>query len=154
MGKPRQPIELLLAKDRKHLTKAEIAHRLETEVKAPVVDVAPPAYLNATQRQEFADISRQLADLGIMTALDTDSLANFIIAKTNYLKFTKMLDVEIANGDVGIIEALSRLQDRAYKQMRQSATDLGLTISSRCRLVIPKAEEKPVNKFARFTNNL
>ena len=48
------------------------------------------------------------------------------------------------------VERLALLQDRYYKQCRQGAADFGLTISSRCRLVVPKAEEKPQNKFAKF----
>jgi P27 family predicted phage terminase small subunit len=32
-------------------------------------------------------------------------------------------------------------QDKLFKQCRSSAMDLGLTISSRCKLVVPKAEE-------------
>jgi P27 family predicted phage terminase small subunit len=33
-------------------------------------------------------------------------------------------------------------QDKLFKQCRASAMDLGLTISSRCRLVIPTTDNK------------
>ena len=47
--------------------------------------------------------------------------------------------------------ALTQQQDRLWKQCRQGATDFGLTIAGRCRLVAPKAkEEKPENKFAKY----
>lgn len=42
-------------------------------------------------------------------------------------------------------------QDRAFKQCRQCAVDLGMTISSRCKLVVPKTAEKAKeNKFAKY----
>lgn len=38
-------------------------------------------------------------------------------------------------------------QDKLFKQCRQASSDLGLTISSRCRLVIPKKDDgKPKSK--------
>ena len=45
---------------------------------------------------------------------------------------------------------LSKIQNRLMKACNENARELGLTISSRCRLVIPKEkEEKPVNKFMK-----
>ncbi|MEC0352493.1 P27 family phage terminase small subunit, partial [Bacillus subtilis] len=38
-------------------------------------------------------------------------------------------------------------QDNLFKQCRQASSDLGLTISSRCKLVIPKKDDgKPKSK--------
>ncbi len=55
---------------------------------------------------------------------------------------------EIVNGQV---ERLALLQDRYFRQCRQGAADFGLTVSSRCRLVVPKAQEAPKdNKFSKF----
>ena len=57
-------------------------------------------------------------------------------------------EIEVVNGER---ERLMIIQDRCFKQCRQSAADFGLTVSSRCRLVVPKpAEEKKENKFAKF----
>ncbi|MGN7308777.1 P27 family phage terminase small subunit, partial [Bacillus subtilis] len=43
-------------------------------------------------------------------------------------------------------------QDKFFKQCRQAASDLGLTISSRCKLVVPKKEEKePSDVEKRFS---
>ena len=50
MAGQRQPIALVQAKGKKHLTKAEIAERERTEVKAPSDRVTPPSYLTATQK--------------------------------------------------------------------------------------------------------
>ena len=50
-----------------------------------------------------------------------------------------------------VLEKLENLRDKALKQCRGAAADLGLTISSRCRLVVPKPPEAPKeNKFGKF----
>lgn len=49
------------------------------------------------------------------------------------------------------LDQYSKIHDRYFKQCRASASDLGLTISSRCKLVVPKTEEEPKpNKFNKF----
>ena len=49
-------------------------------------------------------------------------------------------------------DAWSKVQERYFKQCRACANDLGLTISSRCRLVVPEAKESTpkANKFKQF----
>lgn len=111
------------------------------------------------------EIATKLVDIGIMTELDEDCLARYLISKDNYLKFTKALNTAFKkkaskqnkdNMDMQVLlssEIESNLinQDRAFKQCRQCASDLGLTITSRCRLIVPEAPKKPKeNKFAKF----
>ena len=50
-----------------------------------------------------------------------------------------------------MLDKLDKRQDRYFKQAQTAAAALGLTISSRCKLVAPVKEEAPKeNKFARF----
>ncbi|MED4206584.1 phage terminase small subunit P27 family [Neobacillus mesonae] len=149
MARPRQPVELLAYKGKKHLTKAEIAERKATEVKAAAEKVKAPAYLPKDLKREFKKIADELLAIGIMTNLDVDALARFLIAKKLYLDITKKLleNPELIIADKDLVTS----QDKLFKQSRAAASDLGLTISSRCKLVIPKKEEdKPVSKFAKF----
>ena len=166
-GKQREPIELILAKGKKHLTKEEIEQRKNSEVNIEdYQDVKPPSYLSKKQKNEFNEIATKLVDIGIMSELDEDCLARYLIAKDNYLKFTKVINAAFKkkaskqykdNAEMQVIlsneiEANLINQDRAFKQCRQCASDLGLTISSRCRLIVPTAPEKPKeNKFAKFS---
>ena len=47
---------------------------------------------------------------------------------------------------------LSKIQNRLMKACNENARELGLTISSRCKLVIPKEkDDKPENKFMKHT---
>jgi phage terminase small subunit len=91
MARPREPINLLEAKARKHLTKAEIEERQENEVKAPSDKIRAPSYLTAELRREFNIIAKQLVDVGIMTNLDVDALARFIIARTMYITLSMQI---------------------------------------------------------------
>lgn len=166
MAGQRQPIELVVAKGKKHLTKAEIAGRQRSEVKAAADKVTAPTYLTPTQKKTFKKIAKELQNIELISNLDVDSLARFTIAQEKYVEVTQllnqqqmMIEKEYLNQDGDImtrievnpeVERLALLQDRYFKQCRQGAADFGLTISSRCRLVVPKAEEKPQNKFAKF----
>lgn len=165
-GKQREPIDLIIAKGKKHLTKEEIAQRRNSEINIDdYKNVKAPSYLSKKQKNEFTEIATKLVDIGIMSELDEDCLARYLIAKDNYLKFTKLLNSAMKNKtskkykeDAEMqrilsldIESYLIQQDRAFKQCNTCADKLGLTITSRCRLQVPQAPEKPKeNKFAKF----
>ena len=170
MAGPRQPIELVIANDRKHLTKAEIEERRQREVKPCTDDIAAPSYLTNKQKKEFYKIAKQLQKLNIMGETDTGALARYITAQGLYEEAVKDLrklakerpSEEEKEDDLAeyyknvdlyytLLESATKRQDRYFKQAQTAAAALGLTISSRCRLVAPVIEEKPKeNKFAKF----
>lgn len=139
MGRPRQPIDLVIAKGKKHLTKAEIELRKSQEIKVDSDNIEAPPYLPNNLKDEFNAIAKELKKINIMTNLDVDTLARFVISKAMYLKLTSdiMKDTNLLQ-DVKVLNN----QDKLFKQCRASAMDLGLTISSRCRLVIPTVEKE------------
>ena len=100
---------------------------------------------------EFNDIANKLLHIGIMTELDEDCLARYLLSKQSYLQYTSLLNKATKKNNITEMEKLMTMQDKAFKQTRAAASDLGLTIASRCKLVMPKAEEAPkVNKFSKF----
>ena len=148
MAGSRQPVDLIIANGRKNLTKAEIEYRKNAELKAPVGDCSPPDYLPEKLKGEFESLSGKLIGIGIMTELDVDLLARYLLSKQAYLGLTSRYMKMISGGNVGDVEKIASLQDKAFKQCQSSARDLGLTISSRCKLVMPKAKDEPrPNKF-------
>ena len=151
MARPRQPIELVKAKGKKHLTKAEIEAREKAELKVNLKNVSIPEYLPPKLKEEFVDIANKLLIVGVMTELDEDCLARYLLSKQNYLQYTSMLNKATKNNKIIEMEKLMTMQDKAFKQCRACANDLGLTIASRCKLVMPTVEEKPKeNKFSKF----
>lgn len=168
MAKPREPINLLLVKGNKHLTKKEIEARKEQEIKAPSDKIRAPSYLSKDLKREFKKIADELVRIDIMSNLDVDALARFLISQKMYLQVTEellsrkpvttvMVPIKDDEGKVlGVQEAdvisesygeLLLMQDKLFKQCRASAGDLGLTITSRCRLVVPKEKEKKETEF-------
>ena len=169
-GRPREPIDLIKAKGKKHLSQKEYEDRKETELQVPFVDVTPPDYLTAKQKIEFTEISDKLLALKIFTELDVDVLAQYLIAKTLYLEYSEQIkkvnakenavhkwaaieelaaDCEGAEDLKKLLEKILRrqrgddvtvlmnLQDKAFKQCLACAKELGLTITSRLKFVIP-----------------
>lgn len=151
MARPRQPIEVIKAKGKKHLTKAEIESREKTELKVDLKNIKVPDYIDEELQNEFEDIASKLLEIGVMTELDEDCLARYLISKKSYLKYTKMLNRATKQNKIIEMEKLLTMQDKAFKQCRACANDLGLTIASRCKLVVPESKEKPKeNKFSKF----
>ena len=165
MARPRQPIQLVVAKGKKNLTKKEIADRLATEVAPCAEDLSPPKYLKVTEKKRFVKIAEQLDKLGILGETDTETLARYVIAQGQYEKVTRELrtllnaspktasPTYLEELDLWIDrqERLARLQNRYFTQAQTAASTLGLTISSRCKLLAPKVDDTPkVNKFKKF----
>lgn len=149
MAGSRQPTELLLVKGKKHITKKEIEERLNSEIKAKNDNVEAPSYLPDQLKEEFYRIANELIEIGIMTNLDCEALARFIVSENQYQKVTKKIlkSKNITDNYISLIQ----LQEKLFKMSRTAASDLGLTISSRCKLVIPKkTEEQKESKWSKF----
>jgi P27 family predicted phage terminase small subunit len=132
------------------------------------------------KKKKFRKLSKELLAIKLIANVDCDALARLLIAQDQYIEITDkiretplMVDVpvyemrenpdtgeqervqvgtrEVVNGER---ERLMIIQDRCMKQCRQGASDFGMTVSSRCRLVVPKAKEtKPENKFAKYASS-
>lgn len=163
MAGARKPMNLNLANSGKHWTKAEIKERLSHEVQ-PIPDgIAAPSYLTNKQKKQFNLIADQLQRLGIMGETDNDTLARYVTAQELYEQAVKDLrelqkakpkkaEVEELVKWSVLLDQLDKRVDRYYKQATTAAGKLGLTISDRCRLAIPKSAEQPkTNKFACFS---
>jgi P27 family predicted phage terminase small subunit len=174
-GRPPKPIAVHLASGNpSKLSPDEIEERLEAEIKVPFTDVQPPDYLTAAQKREFTGYAEKLLAIDIFSELDVDILAQYCIAKTLYLEYSKQVKAILSKGnrrrdwlaietlaanceDVDdlrdLLERLLRrergdeltkimgLQDKAHKQCLACARELGLTVTSRLKLAIPKPVE-------------
>lgn len=139
MAGPRQPIDLVIAKGAKHLSQAEIEQRRAQEVKAPKPKkLRVPKYLPKSLHKKFREIGRQLMELNLLSELDYDCLARYLIAEQTYLAVTDEVNLAIAAGNMLHLDDLSKTQQRYFTQCSKAANDLGLTISSRCKLIVPE----------------
>lgn len=152
MAGQRIPIELIQARGSKHLTKAEIKERQEREIKPITDNIIAPAYLTKKQKDEFYKIADQLKKLKILGETDVDALARYITARDMYENAVKQLRKPEVKNDPLLFDKWLNVQDKLFRQCRASANDLGLSISSRCKLVVPEAktETPKENKFKKF----
>jgi len=143
MARPRQPVALLEARGRKHLTRAESDARHRQEPSIADSSIECPAYIeDEDERLEFMRYAHQLDAIHIWSAIDADELARYVSAETLYEAYTVALRGVVASGDMERAERIQRQQDKAFRQAHTSASSLGMTISSRCRLVVPKTDDE------------
>ena len=83
------------------------------------------------------DIADKLLAIGIMTELDIDMLAMYILSHDLYLSYTKTIAQLIKINDIAGLKDVQNMQDKAFRQAHTAARALGLTITDRCRIVIP-----------------
>jgi P27 family predicted phage terminase small subunit len=142
MARPREPVDLIKAKGKKHLTKAEYEERKEQELDVPFTDVEPPEYLSGEKQiEKFNKYAKMLLSIGIFTELDVDCLARYIMGEQLYLQYTRLLIRLVKSNNFEELSKIQGLQDKAFRQCQQCARDLGLTVSSRCKLVVPQVED-------------
>lgn len=142
MSRARRPTALLRASGSRHYTKAELARREAAEPKLPIpAKVLPPKYLPVTLRPKFDEIAGALTAVGVMSELDGDGLARYLLAEANYVRATSRLTSALNTGDLNDATRLAAMQDRFFRQCRTAGADLGLTVSSRCALVLPPLPE-------------
>lgn len=150
-GRKKQPVDLILAKGNKPgLTKDEIKARREAEesVKVGTDKIKAPDYLPKKLCKKFDDLAQQLIEIDLMDNLDTDSLARYVVSEYNYQRVMKKLNrLGVDNPE---FYEMTLLSEKYFKMARQSASDMGLSITSRLKLAVPKTEEKEENKFMKF----
>lgn len=161
MGRNKEPIKLIQAKGRKHLTKAEIDERENSELPVIAEDISPPDFLNSEQKKKFYNIAEKMQKIGIISDLDCDVLGRYIIAESDFLFYKKMCEktrkkLQTADDfeEEELLEVLMKYEKQkstAFNQCHTCASSLGMTITSRCKIIVPQAKEEPKkNKFGGF----
>lgn len=139
MPGPRQPTDVVIANGRKHLSKAEEAERRSREVKvSPAKSAKPPRWLPEWLKKDFRTLGKKLIAAGLYTELDADTLGRYLVSQHHWVAATRELNDALDARDLEQADAWGRVQDRHFKQARGCAKDIGLTVDSRCRLVIPE----------------
>jgi P27 family predicted phage terminase small subunit len=152
-GRNKQPLSVIQGKGRsKHLTKAEISQRQKQEdnLKGHTDKIDAPSYLTAAQKEEFKELSSELLRLDIFSNLDVDTLARYLDSRDQYINLVKLIRKTKPTDDFKTYSAMQRSKNLLFNECRSSASDLGLTITSRLKLVIPSVgEDKPKSEFEK-----
>lgn len=142
MGRRRKSTAELRASGSRHYSKAQLEERERVEVKPPPVKVLEhPSYLPQSLGAKFDKLAPILIRMGVLTSVDGDCLARYLIAESNYLRATNRLTAAMNTGNTVEADKWSAIQDRFFKQCRAAGGDLGLTVSGRGRLELPAGSE-------------
>lgn len=145
MPGPRQKLSVLEANGRKHLSKAEKAQRAAGEVELPKpAKLRVPKWLPEYLKADFRALAKELlaADMGV-AQLDRDTVGRYIVAQHQFTAACRMVQDALDQQDADLVNKWTKAQKSYFEQARACANDMGMTISSRCRLVLPKQPEKP-----------
>ena len=151
MARPRKVIAI----NTKHLSKRDRLARsmAETEMKASTDDLDNvPAWLTPDGADEYRRIIKEAKGLAIWDNLDKGILALYADSFARYIEAADHLREEGATYRRGESECPSpwlRVAEQERKAIFQASTRLGLAVTDRLRLQVPKAEA-PENKFFQF----
>lgn len=154
MAGRRQPTDVVMANGRKHLSRAEEAERRSGEVQLPAAKTArPPKWLPEYLKKDFRALGKKLIAAGLYTELDADTLGRYLVAHHQWAAATDEVQEYLDQRNVEEADAWGKIQERYFKQARNCANDMGLTVTSRCRLVVPasgKQSGEEDNPFLRL----
>ena len=152
MSGPRRPMSVNLASGSKHWTKDEVEQRQTQEAQVPKpVKLTCPGWLCPEAKKLFRGYAKELLGSTLpVSRLDTGTLARLCDAEALYAKAAEARDAAFGTDDEGFVFWL-KTTTTCEKIARGAANDLGCTISSRCRMVVPKAEtdeeENPLERL-------
>lgn len=139
----RQPTDVVVANGRKNLSVTEEAERRACEVQVPKPKtIKAPKWLPEQLKKDFRALGKQLLACGLYTNLDADTLGRYLVAQHQYLLATGEAEKALSMKDQKNSDAWGKIQERYFKQARNCANDMGLTVTSRCRLVVPNMDGK------------
>ena len=149
MSGKRQPTALVEANGKKHLSRPEADERLDREVHVPPPERAlPPKWLPKRLHKEFREVGEILLAAGLYAELDRD----------RWLKADKKAAAAIQANDEKLAREWTGVQGTYFRQARQCAESMGLSVTSRCRIVVPAAAVNaagaPSDEDDEFTRRL
>lgn len=159
MGRVKKPVALL---DSNTLTKEEKQERLDQESKMKCeCKLKAPSWLSKDAKKEFNRVVKEMHMIeginDLLSNLDLGMLAIYANAYDNYVKLSIQIETEgiiaeytnKAGATNTVINATVQAQQKYIDVIIKTSAKLGLSISDRLKLVVPK-QEGETNEFADF----
>lgn len=153
MPKPRKTTETTV----KHLTKDEIKERsrIEKKLKIDREGLQVPGWLqdDLIAYNEFVRVVNEVNKIDILDNLDLSILSMYCKAYSSYIDCTTMIGktgytINTKGGKV--VSPYVTAQNKYAEQILKCSSKLGLATTDRLKLVVPNAEETPVNKYLKY----
>ena len=174
MGRNAQPIEIVQANGKKHLTKAEIEDRKNAQVQVGNRKLICPSYVksNVIAYGKWKEIIKIYKDVDFVSSGDSGLLARYCMTHSEYISLcetrNRIVDLNADWSDYK--DVLTEEFQESIEHLLKLSTDLSLesAINKKMDMLIkmedrlflnplakvknvPKAPvEKPVSKFAKF----
>lgn len=146
----------LLDNTKKNLTKDEIEDRKAAERLAGdgfvEMQITAPNHLNPIAKQEYKRVVQDIQKLPLRN-LDRAVLENYCLWYSIFKETSKKLNDEgmtIQEEGVSFEHPLVKTLEKATKNIKATASELGLTVDSRLRLYLPKKEKEKTSMFDKF----
>ena len=152
MPGPRLSTDVIKERGRKNLSKAEEAERRQSEVKLPKPKkITPPKWLPEYLKGEFKALAKELleADMGA-AGLDRDTIGRYLVASRQYTAAAIQVQEALDAEDAERAAEWMNIQDKCFKQANKCANDMGMTLTSRCKLVVPPKKDEDEDEFTAF----
>ena len=143
----------VLEANKKHLTKEEIAERQEVERQASdgftEMQISPPNHLSPQAKQEYKRVVKDIQKLPLRN-LDRAMLENYCTWYSIYKDCSKQIAENGTFTDDNVPNPATTLLEKATKNIKQCAGELGLTVDSRMKIYMPPKNEKEESIFDKF----
>ena len=122
----------------KHMAKSERKQRelAEEQYKMGRDHLRPPEWMDDEGKAEFNRIVEETGKVGM---LDNGDFAVLMIYADNYARYCRAARTDD-----------NKLRDAAAKSILQCSARLGLTITDRLRLTVPKEKAQAENKYLKY----
>lgn len=107
----------------------------------PFRDCEPPDWLQARFVPEFCRLRDKLKEIGILTDLDVETLAQYVVCRTQFVTaLNAVTKAQREHADPDEIAKLVNTKTKLLRDCRDLGGDLGLTITSRAKLALAKVK--------------
>ena len=158
MGRNAQPISILQANGKKHLTKAEIEKRKDTEIKLGNNRLICPIYIknNVNAYAKWKEIIKIYKDVDFVSSGDTGVLARYCMTHSEYINLCDTRDrINKLQSDWSEYEDIFPEEfQKSIEKLLRTNTDLQLesAINKKMDMLIKMEDRLFLNPLAKIKN--
>lgn len=134
-----------------HMSKSEIQARKESQVKAPSDNIVAPKFLKGQNEHNlFKYYVKELQRTDIVSNIDANALGRLALLNIRYNEIIEQeRNINIAS-DIKTYQGLQKIEQQIAKDILTLEREFGMTSSSRSKLVVVKATNKPKNPLIKI----
>ena len=145
-GRKKVPVAIIEARGKSNPASREERERrrdAELHLAEGMHECPPPAFIagDEDRTERFLDLAAMLTRImpDNFGAPDADCLGRYVVAQSQFEAFTERIDAAMASKDPDFkdMRRLQLMQSDAFMRATKTASELGLTVTSRCKLVVP-----------------